>query len=65
MGEEEGVVSALGAESFDRLTGGFEGQAKLCDVPLAELEAVGPGLRDKQMKQFKTGHKQSNFFVNR
>ena len=61
MGEEEGVVSPLGAEGFDRLLGGLPRQAELGGVPLAKVEAVGPGLPDEQMKQFKAGHTMADF----
>ena len=30
-------------------------------VPVAEVEAFGPGLPDKQMKQFKAGHERADF----
>src|SRR5208283_2421678 len=55
--EEEGVVTPLGAECLDRPASGLPGQAEPGGVPLAEVEAVGPGLRDEQMEQFKAGHK--------
>jgi hypothetical protein len=65
MGEEESVVAPLGAQGLDCLVSGLPGQSKFCDVPLAELEAVGSGLRDKQMKQFKAGHKLADYCVMR
>ena len=57
MGEEEGVVTPLGAEGLDRPASGLPGQAEPGGVPLAEVEAVGAGLGDEQMEQFKAGHK--------
>ena len=65
VGEEEGEVAALGAEGFHRLLGGLPGQPNLRDVPFAELEAVGPGLRDEQMQQFETSHKRTDYCANR
>ena len=57
VGEEESVVTPLGAEGLDRLASGLPGQADPGGVPLAEVEAVGAGLGDEQMEQFKAGHK--------
>jgi len=56
VGEEQGVVAALGGKGLDGLAAGLPGESEARGKPLSELEAVGAGLAKEEFQEFEAGH---------